>query len=199
MACRYDTRIGTYIVFSWPSVNCADNRRSIWAAPGWLRQVISLLCVMAKEVFDRAWTLGHGLRTIEQIHHIVLVSYFVRHTASPSFDLVEAKFLFIVSRLTHIHLLLTRESTRTAAAKPRHKHNEATIENILDQVIPVLTGLDNFIIEEMFVEAMDGLLWSVVPACIDPSLSITVLPRSVDLGNYWLAEIVGVSNLYPIS
>lgn len=46
---------------------------------------------------------------------------------------------------------------------------------------------------------MDGLLWSIVPAGVDPFLTIRVLPCTVDLGYDGFGHIIWVLYVNPIS
>lgn len=66
-------------------------------------------------------------------------------------------------------------------------------------MVSVLTGLDNFVIEEVLIEAVYCLFGSVIPAGVDPSSAITVLPGSIDLGYDRLAKVIGVANMNPVA
>jgi hypothetical protein len=150
-------------------------------------------------VFDWARQFAHSIWRVKQVHFVVFLSDFIWHAARPGFDLVKGESLLVVPRLTHIYRLIRRESPWTTAAKTGDKHDKASVEDILDPVISILPGFDHFMLEEELVHSMHGLFWSIVPACIDPSLALTILPSSIDLRNDRLAEIVGVSDMDPVT
>jgi hypothetical protein len=59
-------------------------------------------------------------------------------------------------------------------------------------MVSILASFDNLIIVEMLLEAMNCLLWTIIPTGVDPLLAFRILPRSVDLGDYRLGNVVGI-------
>lgn len=149
-------------------------------------------------MFDWTGNFFHLTGRIEKIHFVVTVSYFVWNTACPGLDLVKAKILLIVSGFAHVNMLISWKAARPAFVKSGHEHNEATIHNLANLVIAVLPCLDNLVLEEMLLKAMDSLLRPIVPACIDPFLSLAILPHAEDLANCGFREVVWVADMNPI-
>ena len=164
----------------------ADNWWSIWAAPCWLGEVICFFGIFAQEMLDWAGYLPHATRCIEQIHFVVLFANFIGHATGPCLYLVETEFFFIVARLTDVYILVVREPARSAFVESGHKHDEAAVNNFTDLVVAILASLDNLVFEKVFLITMHRLLWAVVPTCVDPSLTSSVLPHPIDLRHNWL-------------
>jgi hypothetical protein len=66
-------------------------------------------------------------------------------------------------------------------------------------MISILTSLDHFVFEKMFLISVDCLLGSIIPTRIDPFLTFRILPSSIDLGNDGLREIVRILKMDPIT
>jgi hypothetical protein len=136
--------------------------------------------------------------SVKQVHLIVLLSNLVGNAACPRLDLVEPELFFIVARLAHVYLFVPWEPTRSAAAKTGDEHDKATIQDVLDLVIPILTGFHHLMVEEMLVEAMHCLLRPVIPTRVDPTLAVSILPGPIYLSNNRLGEIIWVADMNPI-
>lgn len=54
-------------------------------------------------------------------------------------------------------------------------------------------------LKEMLFKAVHSLLWPIVPARIDPFLSVMVLPQSEYLTYDWLCKVIGIANMDPIA
>lgn len=134
----------------------------------------------------------------EKIHLVILVPNLIRHAACPGLDLHKACFLLVVPRLTHVDLFAPRKASRAAPVETGDEHDEASVQYILNLMIPILSGLDDLMIEEVPVKAVHCLLRTVVPASVDPPLSVSILPSSEDLGHDRFCQIVGISDVYPV-
>lgn len=180
-------------------MHCAYNRWSVWASPCWSRQFVCRLRVFTQQVLDRTRNLSHLSRHVEEVHFVIPLANFVRYATCPCLDFVESKLFFVVSRFTDVHLFIRRETSRAAFVEPCHKHDKASTEHISDWMVTILTGLNHFMFIKVFFKSMDSLLWSVVPACIDPFFPCTVLPCPVYLSHNRFAQVIGVSNVYPVT
>lgn len=174
--------------------------RSVRRSPNWLRKIVRLLLrILLEEIFDGTGILLHLLGRIEQVHLVVFVPHFIGQTTSPRLDLVELVLLLIVTGLANINLLVCREVSWSAFVVAGEEHDEAAVDNLVDRVITILSSLDNFVIVEMAVKAMDCLLWAIVPASIYPFVPFWALPCPIDLRNNRFGQIVGVLEVYPIA
>lgn len=180
-------------------MNGANDWRRVWATPSWSRQAVCFFGVIAKEVLNRARNLPQRTCDIVQIHFIVSISDFVGEAACPGLDLIELELFFVVSRLANIDLLLGRETTRSSLVKSSNKHDKASVKNFASLMVPVLTGFDDFVLIELLVEPVDGLLRSIVPASVEPAQAFAILPNSVYLSDSWFCEVIGIANVNPIS
>lgn len=176
----------------------SNYRRSIWASPCWFGQFICFFCILAKQMFNWTWDLFHAPRYIVKVHFIVLVAHLVRHTACPSLDFVECELLFVITRFTHVNLLIRRKSPGTTFVEACHKHDKAAVQDLFNLVIAVLSSFDHLMFIEMLFITMYSLFWSVVPAGIDPSVTSTILPGSIDLGYSRLCQVIGIFNVNPV-
>lgn len=181
-------------------MNSTDDGWCIWASPCWLWEVIGFLRIIAEQVLDWTWQFPHTLRgAVEKIHLIVFVSDLIRHATCPSLYLNETGLLFVVSGLAYVDFFAAWEAPGTAPAETGDKHDEASIQHVLNLVIPILSSFDNLMVEEVFVEAVHGLFGAVVPAGVDPPLSVAVLPGPENLGDDGFCEIVGIANVNPVT
>lgn len=153
------------------------------SAPIWLWKWIIFFCIVSKIVCYRTRHLLHLSRMIEQVHLVIPVSHLVWDAACPSFDFVELELLFIVAGFADIDLLIGRESSRAAFVVTSEEHDEASVYNLINLVVPILSGFDDLVLEEVLLMVMHGLLRMIVPAGIDPFLSLLVLPCAVYLCN----------------
>ena len=66
-------------------------------------------------------------------------------------------------------------------------------------MVSILASLNNLIFEEVPVETVHGLLWTVVPTGVYPLSAVCVLPGTIDLGHNWLCEVVRVLYMHPVT
>jgi len=193
-------RVATYLGVSWQAVDCSYPRRCVGRSPGGLWKWIGfLLDSFLEQVFD--WT-GHFLhlaRGIELVHLVVFVTNFIGQTTSPRLYLVEFVLLFIITALANVDLLVRGETFRATAVIASDEHDKASINHLVNGMIAILTRLYNFVLVEVSVIAMDSLLGSVVPACVDPLVAVLVLPSTIELRDDGLSEIICILNVYPVT
>lgn len=167
---REGKKKGTYICLSGPAVNSSDQGRRVETSPCGLWQVVAFFSIRLQKVFDGTGEFPKIPRLVKQIHLVVFVPHFFRQTAGPGLDFVEAELVLVVPRLTHVYCLVSWQSTRPSPRVPCDEHDEAAVLNVLKHVVAILTGFYYFVFIEMLVKPMDGLLWSIIPASIHPSL-----------------------------
>lgn len=107
--------------------------------------------------------------------------------------------LFVVSCLANVNLFVGREVARSTFVVASEEHDETAIYNLVDGMIAILSSLDNLILIEVAIEAVDGLLGTVIPAGIDPLVALGILPCAVDLGDNRLGEVVCVLEVNPVA
>lgn len=105
----------------------------------------------------------------------------------------------VISGFADINFLVRGKIAWSTFVVACEEHHKAAIHHFIDGVITVLPCLDNFTIIEVPIKAVDSLLWTIIPACIDPLLSICVLPCPVDLSHNGLGKIVGILNMHPVA
>jgi hypothetical protein len=127
-------------------MHCTNLRRCVVSTPLRLGKVVRLLLVVLQHVCDRAGDLLQLPLRIEQIHHVVLVSHFIRETARPCFDLVEFVVFLVVTRLADVDFLIRGKVAGTALVVPRHKHDKAAVNHLVNAVVTVLSSLDHLIL-----------------------------------------------------
>ena len=123
-----------------------------------------------QKVFDGTGEFSKVPRLVKQIHLVVFVPHFFRQAAGPGLDFVEAELVLVVSRLTNVYRLVPWQTTGTPPRVACDEHDETAVLNILKHVIAILAGFYHFVFIEMLVKPMNGLLWSIIPASIHPSL-----------------------------
>lgn len=175
-------------------------RRRIRRSPHRFGHLITLLLLaFLEQILDRTWHLLHLLRRIKQVHLVVLIANLIWQATRPSLDLVELVLLLIVACLAHVDFLVGWEVARAAFVVTCEEHDEAAVDYFIDGMVAILAGLDDFILIEVTVEAMDSLLGAIVPASVDPFVAICVLPGTVKLSHNGLGEIVGVLDVHPVA
>lgn len=150
-------------------------------------------------MFNRAGNLLHWPRGIKEVHLVILFSNFIWYTACPSFDFVEPKLLLVVPGFANVYFLVGWEAARAALIKPCHEHDEATVDNFTKLVVAVLSRLHDFMFEKVLLVSMHRLLGSIIPAGVDPLLSLAVLPHPIDLCDNRLGKIIRVANVNPVA
>lgn len=190
---------GTYIFFPVATMNSSNEGRRIRGSPCRLWHRIRRFRIVSEQVLDGAGHLSQPVGNRIEVHLIIALPNLVRDAAGPRLDLVELVLLFIVPRLADIDLLAHGEATRPSFVEARHEHDEASVQNLIYAMVTVLTRLDNLILEEVFLEAVDGLLGSVIPAGVDPLLPRFVLPSSIYLGDNRFRQVVRVRDVNPIT
>ena len=150
-------------------------------------------------MLDRTGHFPQPPGNIEQVHLIVLLADFVRHTARPSLNLVESVLLFVVPRLANVDVFVLGEATRPTLVETSYEHDETSIYDFVDTMVAILACLDHFVFEEVLLKPMDSLLRSIVPAGVHPLLTGLVLPGSVNLGDNRFRQIVRVGDMDPIT
>jgi hypothetical protein len=180
-------KFSTYFWISRATMNCSNLGRRIWGSPNWFWQVVSLfLFTFFEQIFDWTWNLFQLLRYLEKVHLIVLVSDFIRQTTSPRFDFIDFMLFLVIAGLTNIDFFVFRKPAWPAFVESSKKHDETTINYLINWVVSILPSFHNFILKEVFVESMNSLLRSIIPACIYPFGTILILVSAVDLSNNWL-------------
>lgn len=134
------------------------------------------MCYGAAELLDLLWYFPW-------LHVVVLLAHFIRKAASPRFDFVEGKLLLVVARFTDVDLFIFWKPKWSAFVVACDEHDKAPIDDFRDLMNAILASLDHFVLPEMFLVAVDRLLWSVVPTSVDPMMSRAVLPHTVYLCN----------------
>lgn len=177
----------------------ANYWRRILDSPGWLWQRVILLRILPQKMLDWTWYLLHLSWMSEKIHFIIPLSYFVRYTAGPSLNLVEFMLLFVVTCLAHVHFFVRWKASRSSLVVTGKKHNEASIDYFVNLMISVLASLNNFVLKEMLLVSMNCLFWSVIPASIDPFVSLPVLPGTIYLSNYRFCDVVWILKVNPVA
>ena len=122
-------------------------------------------------------------RPIEKIHLIVLLPDFVRQAAGPRLDFVEFKFLLVVTRFAYVYFFIGGKSARSSSAVAGEEHDETSVHYFVYVMVAVLPGFHYFVRIEVLFVLMNGPLGSVVPDRVDPFLTLSILPRPVDLGH----------------
>ncbi len=147
------------------------------------------------------WTrdLFEPARNIENVHLVVLLTNLIRQAACPCLDLVELMLLFVVPCFANIDFLVFGEIPRTPLGVPGYEHDKAAIYDFTDTMVTILTRLDNFIFEKVFVNPVNRLLRSVIPAGIYPLLAGTVLPRAIDLSHNRFRQVIRVGDMNPVT
>lgn len=167
--------------------------------PVWFGQGICLFGIWGQQVSNWGWLLSQLARHVKQIHLVIPLAHLVRQTARPRLDAVECVSVLIVASLAHIDLLVARQSSWPPFVVPCMKHHIAAVDNVIQDMVTILSRLHHFVLIEALRHAMHRLLWSVVPARIDPFLAGLVLPQTVNLRHNRLLEVIGVANVYPIA
>lgn len=80
-----------------------------------------------------------------------------------------------------------------------NEHDETSVYNFVDPVVPILTSLDYLVLEEVLLKSMNGLLWTIVPARVDVLLPGLVLPGPVDLSDDGLCQVIWIGDMNPIA
>jgi hypothetical protein len=180
------------------SINSSNNRRSILHAQGRLRNRIVFSSSRSKSVFDGRGQSSQRLNLFKQVHGVILRVYLVGDTRLPSSDLVKGLFHLVVSGFTQVHLSVTNALGPTSLV-PCEEHDKTLFQNLVHQMVSVLARFDHLVLVEDLVYSMNGLFGPVVPACIDPLLTVGSLPDSEDLANGGFGGIIHVVNMNPVT
>jgi hypothetical protein len=180
-------------------MHSSNEGRRVGCPPSRLREGIIWLRIVPEQMLDGTGELFESSRHIKEIHLVVLLSDLIRQTASPCLDLVEPVLLLIVPRFAHVHLFVLGEAARSAFVVAGNEHDEASVYNFVDSVVSILPSLDYFILEEVLLESMDSLFWTIVPARIDVLLPGLVLPSPVDLSDDGLCQVIWIGDMDPIT
>lgn len=190
----------TNLWISWSAMHGTNFRWCVGQTPHWLWHLVTFsLLAFLKQILDWTRQLLHFLRRIEQVHLVILVTNFVRQAACPSLDLVEFVLLLVVACFANVDLLVGRETTWSTLVIACEEHNKTAIDYLIDRMIAVLASLDDLVLVEVAVIAMDCLLGAIVPASIDPLVTAGILPGAVKLCNDRLREIVSILDVYPVA
>lgn len=181
-------------------MNRTDFRWGVWSTPNRLRHVVRLLLlVLFEQVLDGTRNLFELPGSIKQVHLIVFVANFIWQAAGPCLDLVQLVLLLVVTRLANVNLHVGWRVSGSAFVVACEKHDEAAVDHLVDGMVAILPSLDHFILIKVAIEAMDGLLGSIVPACIDPLAAVLILPGAVDLSHNRFGQVVGILDVDPIT
>lgn len=180
-------------------MNSTNNGRRIFVTPVRLRQRVALFGIRRKQMSNWGWLLLEFVVHFEHVHLVVFLADLIRQTARPCLDAVEGEFLFVVPRLTNIDFFVSRKASRAAFVVPSMKHDEAAVHNIVGEMVSILTSLHDFILVEALRHAVDRLLWTVVPARVDPLLASLIPPKTVNLRHDWFLQVVRIANMNPIA
>jgi hypothetical protein len=190
---------GGFLGISRPLMHSSNLWRSIFRSPLRRRNRIILLGALLEQMANRTGELLHLLRLLEEIHFVISLANLIRNTTSPRLDLVELMLLLVVSSLADVDILVGRESSRSTFVVSSNEHDKASIDNLINSMVSILTSFDDFVFQEMTVKSMDGLLGSVVPAGIDPFGAILILPRPENLSHDRFGQIIRVLNVDPVA
>lgn len=180
-------------------MHCSYKRRCIRCSPGRLRQRIIRLRIISQQVLDGTRSFLKPPRHIEEVHLIVLVSDLVGQTTCPSFNLVEFVLLFIVTCFAHIHFFVLRKTARSAFAVTGYKHDEASVHNLVNNMVAILACFNHLVFEKVLLKSMYCLFWTVVPAGVDTVLARLVNIGAINLSNDGFGQIIRISDVYPIA
>lgn len=66
-------------------------------------------------------------------------------------------------------------------------------------MISVLPGFHDFICIELFLNPVYCLFGTVIPASVDPYLTLVIFPGSEDLSNSWFIWVVWIDDVNPVT
>lgn len=180
-------------------MHCTNlGRRTVYAPHGF-GQLFVLFLFVLEQVCDRGWELLHFLGVIEEVHLIVAIPHFIREAACPCFDLVELMSFLIVSGLAYVNLDVGRQAAGSSFEVAGCEHDKTPSFNFVNRMIPISSSLDDFIGKEVFVESVNGLLWSIIPAYVYHRLSVGAAVGSIDLSGNWFGEVVRIPYVNPVA
>ena len=177
----------------------SNNWGSIWTSPGWPWKLISFFSIFAQQMLDRTWNLPHSSWDIKQVHFVVFISHFIGDATCPCFDLVESEFFLIVARFAHVHVFVGRKTPWSTLIKAGYKHDKATVKQLANLMVSILSRFDDFVFEEKLFVSVDCLLRAVIPARIDPFLPSPILPGPEYLCDNWFSQVIWIPNMNPIA
>ena len=96
--------------------------------------------------------LLHLPRMIEEVHLVILVSDFIRKTASPGLDRIELMPLFVVAIFADIHFHTIRDTARSSLEIAGVEHDKAFAFHFFNVVVPISSSLDDFIVKKVLID-----------------------------------------------
>lgn len=189
----------THFAFSRSPVNRTNLGRGIVCAPFWLWKVICFLLTVFEKICNRTWNFFHPLRFMVELHFVIFIPHFIRQTTSPGFDLIDCVLVLIVATFADVDFFVSWETSGSTFTEAGYEHDKASIHYLFYRMITVLSCFDHFVIIKMLIVPVDSLFWPVIPASIHEFVTLSILPRAVDLRYDRFCEVVLILNEDPVT
>ena len=165
-----------------------------------LRERVTFLCVCREKVRNWAGEFLESSLFLKGNQFVISPADLVWNATLPCLDLVKVPLCFVIATLTHVDgSLALIQALGTSARVSGEEHDVTFPENFVNVVVAVLAGLDDFVLVELLFNPMHRLLRAVVPAGVDPDLTIRVFPGPEDLCYCRLIWVIGINNVNPVA